>query len=80
MAQVDVEADEYYTVDYAEPVNALHGQVLDRSIALNGPKSPLESEMYSVLVQSSKSAISIDQHSVNTVLLTPLQQVRDCLK
>lgn len=70
------EIDEYYTVDYVEPVNALQGQVCDRAVQLTGPKSPLESEMYSALVQNSKSAITIDQHSVNSVLLTPLQQVK----
>lgn len=78
MAAVDVEADEYYTVDYSEPVKALQGQVCDRSVQLLGPKSPLESEMYSALVQNSKSAITIDAHSVNNVLLTPLQQVSFC--
>lgn len=69
------EPDEYYTIDYVEPINALQGQVCDRSVQLLGPKSPLESEMYSVLVNTTKSAIKIDQHSVNNVLLTPLQQV-----
>lgn len=71
------EVDEYYGIDYVEPVNALHGQICDRSVQLHGPKSPLESEMYSVLAHNhSKSAITIDAHSVNHVLLTPLQQVR----
>lgn len=71
------EVDEYYGVDYVEPVNALQGQICDRSVQLLGPKSPLESEMYSVLAYNhAKSAINIDQHSVNHVLLTPLQQVR----
>lgn len=75
-----VDIDEYYTVDYVEPVDALQGQVCDRSIQLNGPRSPLESEMYSALVQNSKSAITIDAHSVNSVLLTPLQQVSSILE
>lgn len=70
------EMDEYYTADYVEPVDALHGLICDRSVQLLGPKSPLESEMYSALVQHSKCAITIDAHSVNSVLLTPLQQVR----
>lgn len=69
------EPDEYYSVDYVEPIDALKGQVFDRSVQLLGPKSPLEAEMYSVLVNNTKSAIKIDQHSVNSVLLTPLQQV-----
>lgn len=72
--------DEYYPVEYVEPVNALQGQICDRSVQLLGPKSPLESEMYSVLAHNTKSAITIDQHSVNNVLLTPLQQVRFSFK
>lgn len=72
------EVDEYYGIDYVEPVDALQGEICDRSVQLLGPKSPLESEMYSVLMDNkSKRAISIDQHSVNHVLLTPLQQVSD---
>lgn len=72
------EIDEYHGFDYAEPVNAMKGVVCDRSMELNGPRSPLESEMYPVLVHSnSKRVIGIDAHSVNHVLLTPIQQVRD---
>lgn len=70
------EIDEYYPVEYVEPINTVNFPICDRSIQLQGPRSPLESEMYSVLNHKSKSAISVDQHSVNSVILTPLQQVR----
>lgn len=69
------DCDEYYPVVDAEPVRALEDRTCDRSVQLSGPKSPLESEMYSTLVNSSKRCVHIDAHSVNSVILTPLQQV-----
>lgn len=69
------DCDEYYPVMDAEPVRALEDRTCDRSVQLAGPKSPLESEMYSTLINSSKHSIHIDAHSVNSVILTPIQQV-----
>lgn len=70
------DCDEYYPVVDAEPIRTLEDRLCDRVVQLSGPKSPLESEMYSTLVNNQKRSIHIDPHSVNSVLLTPLQQVQ----
>lgn len=70
-----IDCDEYYPIVDAEPLKAHDELRCDRLIRLNGPRSPLESEVYSVLVSNDKRSVEIDHHSVNSVFLTSLQQV-----
>lgn len=67
--------DEYYPIDYADPidVDVCH---CSKIVQLKGPNSPLETTVHSVLSDNNQSSISIDAHSVNSVFLTPMQQVR----
>lgn len=69
------DCDEYYPIVMADPVNALEDGKRDRIVTLAGPKSPLESDVYWSLINGPKNSIHIDAHSVNSVLLTPIQQV-----
>lgn len=69
------DCEEYYPITSVEPIN-LEERNCDRFIKLRGPTSPLESQVYSVLLNNYENAITIDAHSVNSVFLTSMQQVR----
>lgn len=69
------DCEEYYPITSVEPIN-LDEKNCDRFIKLRGPTSPLESQVYSVLFNNYENAITIDAHSVNSVFLTSMQQVR----
>lgn len=75
-----VDCDEYYPIVDAEPVKTNEELKCERFVRLNGPRSPLESEVHSVLLSNDKRSVEIDNHSVNSVFLTSLQQVRDLNK
>lgn len=70
------DCDEYYPIADFEPIKPSNERIYDRAVQLKGPKSPLESQVHSVLLHNHKNSITIDPHSVNSVLLTSLQQVK----
>lgn len=73
---VDYEdCEEYYPLSDFEPIKPLPGYSCNQFIHLKGPKSPLESEIHPILLHSGKCAVNIDAHSVNSVLLSSMQQV-----
>lgn len=45
-------------------------------IHLKGPRSALESDVHSLVLSNGKGSVVIDAHSVNSVLLTSMQQVK----
>lgn len=70
------DCDEYYPIPIAEPVIVdIDYRSYDRGVNLKGPRSPLESQVHSVLLHNAENSVVIDAHSVNSVLLTSLQQV-----
>lgn len=69
------DCDEYSPIPDVEPTKPLGDRNYDRAIQLRGPNSPLESQVHSVLIQNGNRSVNIDAHSVNSVLLTSLQQV-----
>ncbi|XP_055302653.1 probable ATP-dependent RNA helicase spindle-E [Sitodiplosis mosellana] len=68
------DCDEYYPIANCSPIMPLEDRYYDRAVQLKGPKSPLESAVHSVLLHNGKRSVNIDAHSVNSVLLTSLQQ------
>lgn len=69
------DCDEYYPIAEVETLRLHDDANYHRLVNLKGPKSPLESQVHSVLLNNEKQSITIDAHSVNSVLLTSLQQV-----
>lgn len=73
------ECDEYYPMTATQPVKVIEDIEIrnyGRHIQLKGPSSPLDTQVHSVLLDSDQKAINIDAHSVNSVFLTSMQQVR----
>lgn len=73
------ECDEYYPMIAVQPVKVIEDiehRNYGRHIHLKGPCSPLDTQVHSVLLDSDQKAITIDAHSVNSVFLTSMQQVR----
>lgn len=74
-AQSTLENDEYRAIAEAEVVDLPPNLSFSRILQLAGPKSPLESQMFSVQNFGNEQAVKIDPNSVNSVLLNPYQQV-----
>lgn len=72
-----LDCEEYYPINDIEPIKSLDEHICDRFVQLKGPRSPLESQVYSVLLPADgcgEISVNIDAHSVNGVLLSSMQQ------
>lgn len=67
--------DEYYPIWEAEPIDLGNCRYSHKSIKLQGPKSPLETEVYSANSGNRLRNIHIDGNSVNSVLLSAPEDV-----
>lgn len=67
--------EEYYPIPDAEPVEPPPDRVYANTIQLVGPKSPLETVMYSTLCSGATKSVTVDPYSVNSVLLSSTQEV-----
>lgn len=74
-AQSILENDEYRAIAEAAVVDLPPNLLFHRILQLAGPKSPLESQMFSVLNFGNEQPVQIDPNSVNSVLLNPYRQV-----
>lgn len=74
---VDYEdCEEYFPITHYEPIKMESKYSYTQRVQLKGPRSPLESEVHSLLLHNGKCSVTIDAHSVNSVLLTSMQQVK----
>ncbi|XP_031618969.1 probable ATP-dependent RNA helicase spindle-E [Contarinia nasturtii] len=70
---------EYYPIANVESIKPVEDIQCSRIVRLKGPHSPLETQVYSMLVQNEQQSITVDPHSVNSVFLNSMQQDL-CLK
>lgn len=70
------ECDEYYPIADIEPTKPVEEVKCSKIVNLKGPNSPLEAQVHSLLLNNEQKSIMVDQHSVNSVFLTSMQQVK----
>lgn len=68
--------DEYYPIVEYEAIDMVDCRSSHKTIKLNGPKSPLEVDVYSANSENGIRNIHIDTNSVNSVLLATPEDVR----
>lgn len=67
--------DECYPILDSYAIDVGEYRLSHKTIKLNGPKSPLETQIYSANSMGRLKSITVDQNSVNSVLLTTAEDV-----
>lgn len=67
--------DEYYPIMESHPIDTSQCRLSHKTLRLRGPRSPLETPIYSASSGSRLKALTIDPNSVNSVLLTTPEEV-----